>query len=429
MERGGFRHNHYVPEWYQREFFLPGQSKYHYLDLDPERLTENGHTHLRRALRTLGPGNCFAQDDLYTVNWGATPNVDIEKFFFGKLDNDAPAAVKFFANYKPGNVDSKAFQTLIQYMSVQKLRTPKGLAWLGLFSRSNNRNLDLILLQQVENVFCAIWTECVWQIADAHQSPTKFIVSDHPVTVYNRVCAPSSKLCRNGFDPDIRHAATHTIFPLSLNKVLILTNLSWVRNPYQSELTIRPNPGYFRNTIFNFQDIQTFRSLSEEEVRQINYVIKRRAKRYIAAANPEWLYPEKELASTTWERFGDGLLLMPEPREVVMGGQVVIGYKDGSAEAFSEYGHRPWQSGYEDKKRFEIESRALQRFQDEFARKYGAAYRGTANHFHRTEGPYVTPDEFHEGALERDRQRREARRRTRVPKRAPSRRPPRPKDL
>jgi hypothetical protein len=50
--------------------------------------------------------------------------------------------------------------------------------------------------------------------------------------------------------------ASHTFFPLTLNKVLILTNLSWVRNPYQNELKARPNPGFFRNTIFNFLSIQ-----------------------------------------------------------------------------------------------------------------------------------------------------------------------------
>ena len=30
-----FHHNHYVPEWYQRRFMLPGQNRYWYLDLNP----------------------------------------------------------------------------------------------------------------------------------------------------------------------------------------------------------------------------------------------------------------------------------------------------------------------------------------------------------------------------------------------------------
>ena len=56
---------------------------------------------------------------------------------------------------------------------------------------------------------------------------------------------------------------------------------------------------------------------------------KRRAARYIAAAAPEWLYPEKQLRSTHWPKLGDGLLFMPEPRDLVMGGEVMIGYRAG----------------------------------------------------------------------------------------------------
>jgi hypothetical protein len=49
---------------------------------------------------------------------------------------------------------------------------------------------------------------------------------------------------------------THTYFPLSIGKILILTNLAWVRNPYQSERKVHPNPMLFRDTIFMFTDIQ-----------------------------------------------------------------------------------------------------------------------------------------------------------------------------
>jgi hypothetical protein len=152
-----------------------------------------------------------------------------------------------------------------------------------------------MLLQEIQNVYCATWTECVWLIADATKSDTKFIISDHPVTVYNRACFPGSDYGKGFNDPDIRMVATHTYFPLSIDKVLILTNLAWVRNPYQSEREPRPNPGLFRNTIFSLQDIQTCRSLSEQEVLEINYITKKRALRYVSAAEKEWLYPERRL--------------------------------------------------------------------------------------------------------------------------------------
>ena len=94
------------------------------------------------------------------------------------------------------------------------------------------------------------------------------------------------------------------------------------------------------------QDIQTHRSLSEQEVLEINYITKKRALRYIAGAEREWLYPENHLSSTRWNKFGNGYLLMPEPREVYMGGETYVGYKGGRSEAWNAYGERPWQPGF-----------------------------------------------------------------------------------
>jgi hypothetical protein len=231
-----------------------------------------------------------------------------------------------------------------------------------------------MILQRMQSIFCATWTECVWQIADASNSPTKFIVSDHPVTIYNRGCPPLSEWCLGHNDPDVRMAASHTIFPLSLNRALFLTNLNWARDPYQKETAIRPNPKLFRNAIFNFTSIQTERMLSEDEVLQINSIIKRRAYRYIAAADKEWLYPERRVSTDHWKKLGGGYLLMPEPRLLHMGGEIMIGYKDGSHDAFSEYGHKPWQKGYKDEQRFQREWAALDRFQAEYAMLKGAEY-------------------------------------------------------
>jgi hypothetical protein len=397
-----FKHNHYVPEWYQSRFMLPGQGKYWYLDLKPEQIVKNGHRYTRRSLLPWGPASCFAEDDLYTVKWGARENVDIEKFFFGRVDNKGKAAIEFFGDFQfDREGQHEAFYGLMNFMSVQKLRTPKGLGVLSAMPGGTNRNARLMLLQEIQDMYCATWSECIWQIADATQSPTKFIISDHPVTVYNRQCFPGSVYCKGFNDPDIRMVATHTYFPLSIDKVLILTNLAWVRNPYQSERKFRPNPGYFRETIFKFTDIQIYRSLSEQEVIEINYITKMRALRYIAGAEREWLYPEKRVPSTHWSKFGGGYLLMPEPRDVNMGGEVIVGYKGGRSRAWNEYGHRPWQEGYTDEKRSAIESAALQRFKAEWAVMQGPRYRGTSHKFnHDMKGPYVMSDEFYQHYLE-----------------------------
>ena len=60
-------------------------------------------------------------------------------------------------------------------------------------------------------------------------------------------------------------------------------------------------------------------------------------------------------------------MLMPEPRQIRMGGEVYIGYEGGRSEAFSEYGHRPWQKGFKDEKRAAVESAALDRFKLEWS--------------------------------------------------------------
>jgi hypothetical protein len=175
--------------------------------------------------------------------------------------------------------------------------------------------------------------------------------------------------------------ATHTIFPLSMDKVLILTNLSWARDPYQSETKAHPNPRLFRTTVFNYMTIQTGRRLSEQEVLAINFITKRRAHRYVAASEREWLYPEQHLETDHWRKLGGGLLLMPEPRNLHMGGEIFIGYEGGHSEAFSEYGHRPWQKGYKDEQREARESAALERFKAEFARMLGPKWRGASQQF------------------------------------------------
>lgn len=351
-----------------------------------------------------GPRRCFAQDDLYTSNWRGIESREMEKRFFGRIDSRGQSAVGGFADFTFGSHSATAFEDLLLYMSVQKLRTPKGLIWLDRASGSRSRNATLSFLERIRNIFCAIWTECVWQIADASHSPTKFIISDHPVVVYNRECFPASKWCLGVNDPDIRQVATHTYFPLSPEKILILTNLSWVRDPYQSALKFRPNPNFFRSAMFSFMDIHVERYLTEEEVLEINYITKRRAFRYIAAPEKDWLYPERHLRSDHWRKLGDGYLLMPDPRHVHGGGSVIIGYESGASDAFSEYGHKPWEEGYEDSDRENHEWAAMQRFKAEWAATYGPDYRGVVHTAGSRPTRYAMSQSYYEDERDRDKE-------------------------
>src|SRR5947208_2433486 len=110
---------------------LPGQTRYWRLDLKPEVVDTGKVKYTRNDLHGWSPEKIFAEDDLYTTRWGSISNRDIEKFFFGRFDNDGLAAIEYFSTYASDDASETAFNVLLPYMSVQKLRTPKGLADLS----------------------------------------------------------------------------------------------------------------------------------------------------------------------------------------------------------------------------------------------------------------------------------------------------------
>ncbi len=373
-----YRRNHYVPQWYQRRFLAPGdpQAKLFYLDMKPDLVRhDDGVERPRNALLRWGPVRCFKEDDLYTTRLGRLQSTEIERKFFGPIDEAGPKALEFLDSFNHTHIQHGALNTLVETMSIQRLRTPKGLEYLARLSKAK-RNDVLMLMQSVRNMHCAIWTDAVWAIVDASKSPTKFIVSDNPVTFYNQDCFPGGDVCRRLGDPDVRMVGTHTIHPLSPDKALVITNLAWVRNPYQKGIRVHPNPELYRGAVFNFTGVQVGRELSEHEVRQINFIIKARARRYIAAAKKEWLYPEQHLGNPSWRLFGEEHLLMPDPRLMTFSDQFVFGYEGGGSQVFDEYGLRPGQRGFQDKQRHKAQWDSFHRFRGEYARTFGPQARG-----------------------------------------------------
>jgi hypothetical protein len=370
MASTSYRENHYVARWYERRFLpVVGEKNFHYLDLKPEQFRDpNGVLRQKKALNRWGTDRCFKQTDLYTTRFGAWESTEIEQFFFGRLDTQGRDAVEYFATFAHPDANEPVFTHLLNYMSVQKLRTPKGLAQLATMTGMRDSNAVLLAMQQLQNLYCAIWTEAIWALIDATQTRTKFILSDHPVTVYNRECFPGSQWCRDFRDPDIRLVGTHTIFPLSPTRALVLTNHSWVRNPYGRATQLRPNPNFFRTAMFYFPGIQTGRELTEVEVNQINFIIKRRAYRCTAAADEPWLHPERHIPSEHWRKLDDLYLLMPDPRSVTVSEEIIIGYDNRRSEIFDAYGRRPGQPGFKDQNLAEQERRTHYAFQGEPAR-------------------------------------------------------------
>ncbi|MDR1970169.1 MAG: DUF4238 domain-containing protein, partial [Candidatus Nomurabacteria bacterium] len=364
--------------------------------------------HDPRNPKKQGLRECFAIDDLYTHWFNDLPSVEMEKIFFGKIDSYGLKVVDTLCNFShikddPGwwplswNEQYTLYNLLI-YMTTQKLRTPKGIDWLTSQISGTDKNNILMAIAKYRQLFHAVWTECVWQIADAKMSDTKFIVSDHPITVYSRYIGPRNKLCRGSNDPDIRINSVHTIFPLSLEKVLILTNTSWARNPYSNSLEMRPNPVFNRPAaLFPIEHIQTMRSLSEQEVREINFVIKSRAYKYIAAGKEDWLYPEKYVSKSDWNTFGGGLLLMPDPRSMSYTTGFFAGWDDGRRVALDEYGRTHISPDYD--KREHGGFAAFQRIQGDFAKIFGPKRRGRACSFPGDLDPEKDSDDMHESRL------------------------------
>lgn len=390
-----FRHNHYVPRWYQERFLPAGrtQRELFYLHKEPRTVRDGRGRRItlpeveRRTLR-----NCFAERDLYTLTFRDVSSTDLERLFFGQIDREGRKAVNFWTSYDRTQWAGEALEPLLAYLSTQRLRTPKGLDWLARQLGSHNPMATLAAIVRFQLLFGAIWSECIWQVADAAASPTKFIVSDHPVTLYNRDVSPANRQIQGSGDPDVRLNGTHTIFPLSMERVLILTHRSWATNPYGPPTKMRPNPQLERDAIFNQMEVQVGRELDEDEVRRINFIIKSRAYRFVAAAEREWLYPEQHLPKTIkWSKLSDGYLLFPDPRELHHGGETIIGFTGGGSMARDAYGRTPLDPDYGKDTLPPAGKDPLRRFKAEVAQLFGPKRRGHG---------FDEPDEDSEGMHE-----------------------------
>lgn len=183
-------------------------------------------------------------------------------------------------------------------------------------------------MQSIQQMHCTIWLEGTREIVSAKNSVTKFIISDHPVTIYNYSCPPGSTECVYPNDPSIALKASQTIFPLDFDHCLILTNYEFASAPeIKDPKNKRINARSFGTTMVNTTSFLHDRSLTETQVREVNYVIKQRARRYIAAEVKEWLYPETD-KSIRWEKIKNTLL--PPLNEVYkFGGEMFSGTRSG----------------------------------------------------------------------------------------------------
>ncbi len=349
--------NHYVPKWYQRRFMFSGQREYSLLDVSPAvSYLKNGKQIKKNNIQEKGPKRFFFYKDLYTTKIFGEENDEIEKYLFGKIDSTGAKALKALVSPNWAKELHPYFISVFEYMDAQKIRTPKGLAWIKGMLKSRNQIELMLQMQKIRKLNCTTWCEGVLEIVCASSSLTKFIVSDNPVTTYNPECYPMSKHCKFPNEPSIFFKGTRTIFPLDLNHCFILTNLEYAKKQgKQRALQNRTNPRFFDNTLARYDTIIRKRSVSEKQVNQINYILKKRSQKYIAAADPEWLFPEKNLTTTNWRSF-DKTLLPPKSGLFGFGGEVFIGGKDGKLiMTQDEYGRKPTNKDEWEQKEREVE--------------------------------------------------------------------------
>lgn len=330
------RNNHYVPQWYQRGFFGAGQSRLFHLNMDPDRKTlPDGRQVSRTALHEWGTTNCFFEYDLYTTHFGQIVNDDIEKLLFGVIDDHGAKAVRAFALGNDADVHD-SFQDFFEHMAAQKLRTPKGLDWIrSCYGQLGQVDL-MVEMQALRLMHCTMWAEGVREIVTAADSDVKFIVTDNPVTVYNAAVAPTSPGCVYPLDPKAGALGTQTVFALNADTCIIFTHLEYAKQPERQDLTrLRTNARHMGVGMTRTDNFIRNRRLSRDEVIAINHLLKSRAKRYIAAADKAWLYPERQF-NGTWAQIAK--VLLPKADLWRFGGEIYVGYKDGTSRYWDEHG-------------------------------------------------------------------------------------------
>ncbi len=323
------RDNHYVPQWYQRGFLLSYSNQLHYLDLTPDtKRLPDGRVITMNETSMRPTSQCFFETDLYTTIFGEYINDEIERRLFGKIDDTGARAVRAFIDEDISGWHHH-FSDFFSYIDSQKIRTPKGLDWIN-NHYPNLGQVDLMMeMQAIRNLHCTIWSEGVREIVSANNSSVKFILTDHPVTVYNYAYPPGIEQCAYPNDPSIVFKGTQTLFPLDMDHCLILTNYEYAKSPDEQDPTEkRTNANFVRNSMVRTDAFIRSRFLSDENVSAINFILKKRARRYIAAPDKDWLFPEKYITKV-WSEL-KSVLLPPEDELWHYGGEMYVGYEDGS---------------------------------------------------------------------------------------------------
>lgn len=321
------RDNHYVPQWHQKGFVEEREQQLCHL-IRREINIPGGEKKIVESKKWQTPTQRFYELDLYSTFFGSEVNDEIERKLFGPIDNNGSTSIRAFLGDNQAEWHDN-FRDLFTYLDAQKLRTPKGLDWIKNKYPELNQSELMMEMQSLRTMHCTLWAEGVRELVSASKSETKFILSDHPVTIYNYACPPSHELCCYPNDPDITLKGSQTIFPLDKNRCLILTNLEYAQDPENvNPLQQRTNATRLRNSMVNTINFINSRQLSDDEVKKINYIIKSRSNKSVAAGRENWLYPEEDI-NVNWAELRH--VLLPSLNGILgFGGEMYVKFEDGS---------------------------------------------------------------------------------------------------
>lgn len=340
------RKNHYVPQWHQERFFVPGKTTHFLLDLNPPTFKRgDGTAASGRCLFKSPTSRAFFAEDLYSTFFGAEVNDEIERMFFGDIDRRGADAVRAFCGDDQG-AWHQHFDDLFEFLDIQKLRTPKGLAWLrqqypeigrlGAMLPDDAQNQLMFEMQGIRMLNITTWTTGVREIVSAERAGVKFIMSDHPVTVYNHAIPPSDARNRYPGDPSTALKGSQTLFPLGQDHLLILTNLEYASNPGTRPDAKRTFARNYQSTMVSTINFIRKRYLTDEQVAEVNFVIKARAGRYVAGSSRDDIFPEK-VVSKSWADLRTTFL--PLPDELYrFGGEMYASFENGDVRYQDEFG-------------------------------------------------------------------------------------------
>lgn len=321
--------HHYVPQWYQKVFFGDTQPKF-YLQL-PTDVQVNSYP------RYKSPRKRFCENDLYMLEYKNSQSDVLEKKLFGRIDEIGANSIKQILSTNNVLMPGEVWNDFLEYLDAQLSRTPRALKFFNSYN-VQVPNASLVFMQCVRNIHMAMWADAVWEIFDATDSDIDFLLSDNPVTLYNRAIYPKSKEGQTGLELNFTEIGTQTIFPLNRKQLFVATHIQFARNPKYNPRQQILNPRVSGPGLISMFDIIRCRKMTDTDVIKVNFIIKNRADKYICASNKEFLYPEKMNKRIDWNNIGKNDFLLPDPRDLSFSTQWVIGNDDGFVCGGNEYG-------------------------------------------------------------------------------------------